>query len=310
MKQRVVDWIESYLFSPSIFQKIISYSLTPFSLIYSIISLITLLKQKKDFNIPIISIGNLSIGGSGKTPFVIELAKDYPNSSIILRGYGRKSKGLTIVSLFGDIKVDVDISGDEAMLIAKSLPNSTVIVAENREEAIIKAKSLNSDIIFLDDGFRHRFVKFDILLFPKELKNPFPIPSGSLRLPLFVKKFANIIAIEEIDFFRKVYIENITDKMVLVTAISNPKRLDKFLDKYKVIAKEYFLDHHYFSKNELVDILKKYSAESILTTTKDEVKMRNFELELSILKLELQISDTIKESVKNYYLKFRTNHDR
>ena len=74
--------------------------------------------------------------------------------------------------------------------------------------------------------------------------------------------------------------------MLLVTAISKPKRLDKFLPK-SVIGKIYFADHHYFSKNELEKLIKKYNATSILTTQKDEVKMREFNLNISIMELEI-----------------------
>ena len=71
--------------------------------------------KKIDFGIPVISIGNLIVGGSGKTPFVIELTKDRENIAIVLRGYGRASKGLYIISDKGNILENVSISGDEAM---------------------------------------------------------------------------------------------------------------------------------------------------------------------------------------------------
>jgi len=106
-----------------------------------------------EFGIPIISVGNIIVGGSGKTPVTINLASKYEDVCIILRGYGRASKGLQVVSLRGKILVDVKTSGDEAMLLANSLPKATVIVSENRVTAILKAKELACKIIFLDDGF-------------------------------------------------------------------------------------------------------------------------------------------------------------
>ena len=83
---------------------------------------------KKSYAVPIVSIGNLIVGGSGKTPFVITLAKQYSNATIISRGYGRQSKGLVEVSKRGKILSNVFNSGDEAMLMATSLPNASVIV--------------------------------------------------------------------------------------------------------------------------------------------------------------------------------------
>ena len=62
---------------------------------------------KKDFGIPIVSVGNLIVGGSGKTPFVITLASRFKNVTIISRGYGRKSQGLVEVSQNGEVLVDV-----------------------------------------------------------------------------------------------------------------------------------------------------------------------------------------------------------
>ena len=141
MKQKLHLWIEDYLFFPNNFQKIISFLLLPFTFIYMLIILIKRAMAKPiDFGIPIISVGNIIVGGSGKTPVTINLASKYENVCIILRGYGRASKGLQIVSLNGDIKVDVTVSGDEAMLLAKSLKKATIIVSENRIEAILKAK--------------------------------------------------------------------------------------------------------------------------------------------------------------------------
>ena len=117
-----------------------------------------------DFGIPIVSIGNIIIGGSGKTPLTIELAKKYEDVAIVLRGYGRESRGLYIVSNRGKIEQGVRVSGDEAMLLANSLPKATVIVSEDRKKAILKAKELGCKIVFLDDGFsKYDINKFDIL---------------------------------------------------------------------------------------------------------------------------------------------------
>ena len=143
MKQKIILWIEDYLFFPNYFQKILSYLLLPLSFLYIFIIFIKRVTSSKiDFGIPIISIGNLTVGGSGKTPITIELAKNIKDVCVILRGYGRASKGLFVVSLNGKIKVDVNISGDEAMLLATSLKNATVIVSEDRVLGINKAKEL------------------------------------------------------------------------------------------------------------------------------------------------------------------------
>jgi tetraacyldisaccharide 4'-kinase len=255
---------------------------------------------KKSYAIPIVSIGNLTVGGSGKTPFVITVAKQYSNVTITSRGYGRQSKGLIKVSRRGEILSDVFNSGDEAMLMAKSLTNASVIVSENREIAIVKAIEDGSEVIFLDDGFnRVNIKKYEILLFPKNIKNYFTFPSGPFREFFFMKYFANLSLYEEKDFKRVVEIKNKTEKMLLVTAISNPERLDSYLPN-GVISKIYLEDHAYFNEEELNQKMSEFGATSLLITQKDEVKMQNFKLPLSVMKLELEIKNEILENIHNY----------
>ncbi|MCT7547405.1 tetraacyldisaccharide 4'-kinase [Aliarcobacter butzleri] len=310
MKQKIHLWIEEYLFFPNFFQKIISFLLLPLTLIYLIIIFTKRFKAKKmDFDIPIISIGNIIVGGSGKTPITIELASKYENACVILRGYGRSSKGLQIVSLNGDIKVDVTVSGDEAMLLAKSLKKATIIVSENRIEAILKAKELGSKIIFLDDGFsKYSISKFDILLKPQnQPTNNFCLPSGGYREPKSFYKKANIVLQEGKDFKRVITIkkdENVKElpaKTILLTAISKPKRLLEFLPKnIKMIS---FPDHHNFTKEEILDIQNEYNDYAILTTGKDMVKLKEFNLEnLYLMDLCIKIDENVDFSSMNSYI--------
>jgi tetraacyldisaccharide 4'-kinase len=262
-----------------------------------------LFSSKKDYNIPIISIGNLTVGGSGKTPFVIALASKYHNSTIISRGYGRESMGMIEVSRKGEILTDVFVSGDEPMLMAKSLPNSSVIVSEDREIAINLAIKNGAKVIFLDDGFnRVNIKKFDILLFPENIKNFMTFPSGPFREFIFTKKFADLNLVENIDFKRVVTISNQTKRMLLVTAISNPERLNPFLPD-DIIDKIYLEDHAYFDESELQKIVKEKSATSVLVTQKDEVKMVGFKFQLSVMKLELQINSKIFKKIDNFIKK-------
>lgn len=309
LKQKLILWLENYLFFPNSFQKILSYLLLPLSFIYLLVILFKRLKASKiDFNIPIISIGNLTIGGSGKTPITIELAKNFNDVCVILRGYGRESKGLFVVSLKGEIKVDVKTSGDEAMLLASTLKNATIIVSEDRVEAIKKAKELGCKIVFLDDGFsKYSIKKFDILLKPKdEPTNSFLIPSGAYREPKSFYKKANMVLKEEIDFKRVVTIKKenkeveLPKKTILLTAISKPNRLLEFLPKN--IETIFFEDHHNFTKDEIDNILNNYRDFAIVTTQKDFVKLEKFNLKnLYIMDLSIKISQKVDfTALKNY----------
>ncbi len=305
MNQKLYFWVERYLFDPNLFQKIISFILLPITLIYYIVvKLKRYFSKAKDFNIPIISIGNLIVGGSGKTPFTIYLANKLDHVVIILRGYKRNSKDLLIVSQNGKILTDVKQSGDEAMLLAKEVKRATVIVSKDRIKAIKKAKELKAKVILLDDGFsKSNIKKFDILLRAlNEPKNPFLLPSGPYREPKSLYKSANLTLKEGIDFKRVVKIKNPTKKMILITAISNPKRLDPFLPK--VIKKIYYIDHYEFKKEKLQALIDKYQATSILTTKKDQVKMESFGFNLSILELELECDRKIFQKIENFLSTF------
>lgn len=299
MKREIVKWIEGYFYDPSIFQRTVSIFLLPITAIYcSVVLIKRFLCKPKDFNIPIVSVGNLTVGGSGKTPFIIEIAKRYEDAFVILRGYKRDQKGTFFVSKKGTLLVDVKKSGDEAMLIAKSLPKASVVVCEDRIEAINLAKKNGAKIIFLDDAFhRCEIKKFDILI-KNRVKNSFCIPSGPYREPKSFEKYANLVVEEGKDFKREVVILNPTKNMVLVTAIANPKRLDRYLPKG--IKKIYFEDHHAFTKKEIEDIIKKYNPTSLLVTKKDEVKLENFDIRLSILDLRLKIDEKVFEKIEDF----------
>lgn len=307
-KISLISWVEEYLFYPkTIPQFLLSFLLLPLTLIYCLIVISKRVFAKKiDFKIPIISIGNLTIGGSGKTPLIIELAKDFEDCAIILRGYGRQSKGMVLVSLKQEILCDISQSGDEAMLYAKQLPNATVIVSENRVDAIEYAKKLKSKVIFLDDAFSKSYIKkFDVLIRPKnEPTLPFCLPSGAYREPRYLYKKADLVVDEKSDFKRVVTIKNPTEKMILITGISKPRRLDIFLPK-EVKIKIYFPDHHPFKREELEKLIKKHGATSVLTTQKDAVKMENFGLNLSIMELDLELNSDIKEKIKTFLDNFR-----
>ena len=254
-------------------------------------------KKAEDFGISIVSIGNLSVGGSGKTPLTSALALRYEDAAIVLRGYGRDSKGLYVVKDSKEILCDVSISGDEAMIYAHKVPNAIVIVSEDRKEGIKKAKEMGAKIIFLDDAYsKHDIKKLDLLI-DVDTKNKSCLPSGAFREKLWADKEAHVLK-EGNDFTRVVTLKDKCDKMSLVTAIARPGRLDKYLPD--VVAKNYFEDHYSFKKEELVDILQKDGADSLLVTYKDYVKVQSFGLPLSLLDLEMEVDEKIYKIINNY----------
>jgi len=206
------------------------------------------------------------------------------------------------------IKEKLNISGDEAMLLAKSLPNATIIVSENREKAIIKAKELKCKIVYLDDGYRHHNIeKFDILLRPKEdPKNLFCLPSGGYRDTPMMYSFSNLTLRETKEFKRVVTyeknnktIETLPEKLVLITAISKPNRLLEFLPKSINIIT--YPDHYNFQLEDIENLKLQYPNQSIITTEKDMVKLEKFNLEnLYLMKLQIIIDEESIKKINSY----------
>jgi len=297
----VTQGYEQMLFHPRWYHYPGILLLLPFSLLYGTgMFFRRVLRRKKDFGLPIVSIGNLIVGGSGKTPFTIALASRYDTVAVISRGYGRQSRGLVEVSRNGDVRVSVEESGDEAMLMALSLPKASVIVSEDRHKAIALAKEQGAALIILDDGFnRVEIEKFEILLEPQTIENFLPFPAGPYREFVFSKYAADILVKEGKDFNRQVRFEKLCDRMLLVTAISNPERLEPFLPK-GVVQKVYLPDHAYFDEAVLARLMQEYHAQSLLVTQKDAVKMKGFKLPLSKMKLELDINNAIFLKIEEY----------
>ena len=293
-------------FVPRWYHRAVSFVLLPLSWVYGAgMWLRRQYAHRKSFGIPIISVGNLIVGGTGKTPFVIALASRYEDVAVISRGYGRQSQGLIQVSHKGEIRTDVIQSGDEAMLMALSLPNADVIVSQNRQTAIDLAKKKGARLIILDDGFNRVDIdKFEILLQPQTIPNQRAFPAGPFREFASQKKFAHLIVTEGKDFIREVSFENLSEKMLLVTAISNPKRLDSYLPE-GVVGKIYLEDHAYFDESTLQALLKEHGASSILCTSKDRVKMMGFKLPIAEMKLKLALKNEIFTQTDEYIKGYR-----
>lgn len=298
MKQRLISWGERFFYAPGPFERVLSWLLWPLSFIYcGVMAWRFRNTAAEEFGIPVVSVGNLTVGGSGKTPLVTALAARYEGAAIVLRGYGRRSRGLLVVSDGQNIVRDVEQSGDEAMIYAQQLPGTVVIVSEIREAGIEKAKAMGCGVVFLDDGYgKHQIKKLDLVI-GVDTPNSFCLPAGPYRERLWKGKEAVLIREDE-HFTRKVGLKDATPKMVLVTAIARPKRLDPFLPP--VVGKYYFPDHHFFSKTELEEVLHKSGADSLLVTLKDYVKIRAFELPLSLLDLELELSSELTDRVDDY----------
>jgi tetraacyldisaccharide 4'-kinase len=185
--------------------KLIRIVLTPFSWLYGLVLMIRhwlfdygVLKSNQ-FNTPVICVGNLSMGGTGKTPFTIYLAKVLSKKNkvaILSRGYKRSTKGFLRLS-HSSTAIEV---GDEPLLMFNQLSNVDVVVDANRTRAIqLLESSTKPDVILLDDGFQHRKVKSHLNILLTDFNNLYPndylFPAGNLRdLPQRAKA-ADIIVV-------------------------------------------------------------------------------------------------------------------
>ncbi|BBG65583.1 tetraacyldisaccharide 4'-kinase [Hydrogenimonas sp.] len=296
----LVAFFENLYYRPRWYHWPVAIALLPLSLLYASLMLLRRYAAKPgSYGVPVVSIGNLLVGGSGKTPMTIELAGRFEKAAVVLRGYGRKSSGLVVVSRWGKIGCGVEESGDEAMLLAKSLPDVCVIVSQNRPEAIEKAKELGAKVVFLDDGFSKVDIeKLDILLYPPKVPNPLPLPSGPFREFAFARRYADLTLVEGRDFRRVVSCEGCDEPMLLVTAIANPRRLEPYLPDGLVKGRVVLPDHAWFEREQIEEAMKKAGVKKILTTEKDLVKLEGFGFETALLKLRLDLDPHVYESVE------------
>ena len=293
-----------------------SIILLPLSFIFFFL---TYLKKKfsktKVFNIPIICIGNIYIGGTGKTPMSIFLAKELLSlgkKPAIVRNYYEKHK-------------------DEYSLIRKEFNN--LILSKKRFLGINEAINCKKDIIILDDGFQDFTIKKDLNLIcfnnNQLIGNGLLIPSGPLRQNLSSLKNADIILINgsrNAEFEKKLllYNDNLeiyyskylpinanefkNDKLLAVAGIGNPENFFHLLEENGLNVKKKIIypDHYIFSKKEVEDIVNtaEKSNYKVVMTEKDFFKVKDFNLKkINYLKVKLEIKEKEKllSKIKSMY---------
>ena len=301
--------------------------------------------SSKSFNTRTICVGNLSVGGTGKTPMIEMLVKslhpDY-QVSILSRGYKRKSNGF----LLSTNKTSVEDLGDEPFQLKSKFPKVTVAVDSDRRNGIAQLeKIVRPDVILLDDAFQHRKVKpsYSILLtaYNNIYVNDWYLPTGNLRDSKLEARRANLIVVtkcpknlsisernktvdrinpkehQKILFSCLSYnndlkgitvnLEELKDKKVtLVTGIANPVPLENFLlEEGLTFEHMKFKDHHFFSEQEIALLKEK---ECILTTEKDYVRLKSRLTNLHYIEVSHQFIGNDKEVLNEELKKIMTTN--
>ena len=246
---------------------------------------------------PVIAVGSLSIGGAGKTPFVLLLGELLKSRGIkfdvLSRGYGRKSRGVRLVDAAG---LPQDF-GDEPLLIARRL-QVPVIVGEDRFAAGRFAESkFGPQLHLLDDGFQHRGLArdFDIVLVTTQDVNDRLLPAGRLREPLSSLRRADavvLIAVASPESLpltgkliwrarRGILAPNIPPRPLVFCGIARPQNflLQLRAANIEPVAEAFYRDHHAYSEKdvrELLQLRQRSEAGGFITTEKDAVNLGGY----------------------------------
>lgn len=316
---------------------IFKFVLFPFSLLYSVV---VYLRNKvydmgwmgaQKFSVSTLTVGNLSFGGTGKTPMILWLLKEVFNARrpvVLSRGYGRKSKGFRWVN---NDSTPLDV-GDEPLQIFKLTDRRGVAVCEDRRTGIEKiVNDVYPDIILLDDAFQHRKVipKASILLttYLNLFYNDCYFPMGRLRDHktqanradiIVVTKCPEEITLEEAKLIKKkisqwssasIFFASLeyreldkealselrSTKNLLVTGIADPTALVSYLNGQEIpFTHSKFKDHYNYQKSDFSNLDR---FDRIITTTKDQVKLESL-IPKSMLKV-IEVEHSICFNQKN-----------
>jgi tetraacyldisaccharide 4'-kinase len=263
--------------------------------------------------IGVVSVGNLSVGGTGKTPVTLWLARRLAAAdlrvAVLLRGYSGRASGVTVVSKGDGPEADVATVGDEAVMLAKCF-DGVVLTARRRIDGVVTAQQLGCDVVVLDDGFQHRALArdFDLVLVGDGLRGL--LPAGPMRerpsalgradaiavvlknddqpvhlpavsKPLFVVHFVPTALIKsDAGRWRELPLGLLSGRRVAAVAgVADPTPFYTTLRQWDAQVEEIFEfpDHHAYTRTDWQHIMRgTRDIELVVTTEKDLVKLEQF----------------------------------
>ncbi|MDX6444969.1 MAG: tetraacyldisaccharide 4-kinase [Blastocatellia bacterium] len=327
---------------------VVTLALTPFSSLYG-----AAMKARRalygsgrlgvhELGAPVISVGNLTMGGTGKTPLVEWIARELAQTGmrvcILTRGYGRTNPTRRIIVSDGnEILADAATAGDEPLLLAENLKGQAAVISDsNRVAAAAWAlENLQSDVFVLDDGFQHLRVARDLNILTIDATNPWGngklLPAGILRespdelaradcivitraddpntthalrgdiaacsrdIPVFCSRM-KLIGLRAVQpGQRLVSSEEIkASRIAAFCGLGNPESFLSLLRRsgYRLAHTQVFRDHYRYEQPD-VDILEREAvtrgAQFLVTTAKDEVKLRSLTFQLPCFSADIAI---------------------
>ena len=274
---------------------------------------------------PVISVGNLAVGGRGKTPVAAYLARTLlemgERPAILSRGYGRsdRSDGVVVVRDADGIRADLPRAGDEPLMLARQLPGVSVLTCPNRYLAgRLAERHLGATVHVLDDGFQHLQLDRDVdllILGREDVARPRTLPGGRLREPLdtLIAADAILTADDEVVVdaaggapplfrLRRSMPPPPRDARpaLAIAGIASPDRFFGELRQagWPLAATIAFRDHHPYSVRDVAAIMgraRQVAAERVVTTEKDLVRLlpfRPFPIPIDVVPLRVEPAAT------------------
>lgn len=321
----------------------INYWLLPLSWLYGLVVSIRNLMfdvgmlKSKTFPLPVICVGNITVGGTGKTPhteYLIRLLSKDHQVAVLSRGYKRKSEGYVLATK------DTPMAeiGDEPYQMKQKYPQIHMAVDKDRchgiEQLMQKTVKPQSDVVILDDAYQHRYVKagLNILLmdYHRLIHLDKLLPAGRLREPMSGSQRADIVIItkcprdiklmDRIGIERSINLKNwqkiffttykypdqmegLGENPLLVTGIASPQQmvydLQKIVPTFELMS---FPDHHNFTEQDIDAIRTRAVGRTILTTEKDATRLHGLD-NMKVIPIEVEFiegKEKFDKMIKNY----------
>lgn len=265
---------------------------------------------------PVVSIGNISVGGTGKTPFVIALGELLKQRGIafdiLSRGYRRSSTAIAVVDPNGSPAQ----FGDEPLLLARKLQVPVIVGADRYQGGLLAEQKFSSKLHLLDDGFQHRRLHrdFDIVLLPEADYNGTLLPTGRLREPVTSLRRADAVVLLDALMQppnagriwrarKQLEFSNPGGKSIAFCGIGRPKQFfDALQTGGQSLAGEIaFSDHHSYEQKDIDRLLalkRQTRADGFITTEKDAINLGSFTaqiqpLRIAMLQMELESAEQV-----------------